>query len=145
MTTITALSLGQAARLAGVGKTTIARAVRSGRLAATRTDTGSYLIEIGELERLYPLRAPGDTGATDDATGGAVHQATIKATTAALAGEVASLREMLAMMREQLDDVRHDRDRWRDQAERLALAPPKPVAKPLTLWQWLRTPPGVTG
>jgi excisionase family DNA binding protein len=140
MTTITAVSLGQAARLAGVGKTTIARAVRSGRLAATRTDTGSYLIEICELERLYPLRAPGEaTGATEDATGDAVHQATIKATTAALAGEVAALREMLAMMREQLDDTRHDRDRWRDQAERLALAPPKPVAKPLTLWQWLRT------
>jgi excisionase family DNA binding protein len=135
MTTITAVSLGQAARLAGVGKTTIARAVRSGRLAATRTDTGSYLIEICELERLYPLRAPGEaTGATGDA----VHQATIKATTAALAGEVAALREMLAMMRGQLDDVRRDRDEWRDQAQRLALAPPKPVAKPLTVWQWLR-------
>jgi len=140
MTTITAVSLGQAARLAGVGKTTIARAVRSGRLAATRTDTGSYQIEICELERLYPLRTPGEaTGATDDATGDAVHQATIKATTAVLAGEVAALREMLAMMREQLDDTKHDRDQWRDQAQRLTLAPPKPVAKPLTLWQWLRT------
>jgi excisionase family DNA binding protein len=140
MTTITAVSLGQAARLAGVGKTTIARAVRSGRLAATRTETGSYLIEICELERLYPLRAPGEAiGATGDVTDDPVHQATIKATTAALAGEVAALREMLAMMREQLDDTRHDRDRWRDQAERLALAPPKPIAKPLTLWQWLRT------
>ena len=142
------LSLGQAAKLANVGKTTLARAIKAGRLSATRRDDGGYQIEVSELERVYTLRAPGDvTGATDGATGHPVQDAT----GAALAAEVAALREMLAMMREQAADLRDDRDRWRECAERLTIAAPKPAAAPdgdsvtapgsrvRRVWKWLRT------
>ena len=54
METTTALSLGQAARLTGLGKTTLARAIRAGRLSATRTETGGYSIEPCELARVFP-------------------------------------------------------------------------------------------
>jgi hypothetical protein len=51
---------------------------------------------------------------------------------AALAeGRLTELKEMLAAMQ-------RDRDAWRDQAQRLAL--PKPEAKHMTWWRWLRTP-----
>jgi hypothetical protein len=64
------VSLGQAAKLAGLGKTTLARAIKSGRLSATRRDDGGYQIDVAELERVYPLRAPTDaTGATAAARG----------------------------------------------------------------------------
>lgn len=139
------VSLGQAARLAGVGKTTLTRAIRSGRLSATRRDDGAYSIDVAELERVYPLRAPGAaTGETVAATGLAAHQATPDAS-AALSAEIASLREMLSMMRERESDLREERDRWRTQAERLAaLPPPTPPAtvepeKPMGWWRWLRT------
>ena len=52
------LSLGQAARLAGKPKTTIARAIASGRLSAGRNDAGGYAIQVAELERVYPLKSP---------------------------------------------------------------------------------------
>jgi hypothetical protein len=39
------VSLGQAARLAGLGKTTLARAIKAGRLSATRRDDGGYQID----------------------------------------------------------------------------------------------------
>ena len=47
-----AISLGEAARLTGLGKTTLARAIKAGRLSATRTDIGSY--QIDPLARVYP-------------------------------------------------------------------------------------------
>src|SRR5262249_58718992 len=127
----TALSLGKAARAAGVGKATLARAIRSGRLGATRTATG-YLIEPCELERAgYALRAPTEAqDATDGAPGGAGPDATANATSATLAGEVAVLREMLAMMREQATDARQERDQWGGGAERAAPAPPQPAPRP---------------
>jgi hypothetical protein len=44
----------------------------------------------------------------------------------ALEAEIAGLREVGELLRRQLDDVREDRDRWRGQAERLALTIPPP-------------------
>jgi hypothetical protein len=50
------LTLSQAARSCGRGKTTLLRAVRSGRLSATRDETaGTWLIEPSELARVFPL------------------------------------------------------------------------------------------
>jgi hypothetical protein len=47
-------SLGQAARAAGRSKTTINRAIKTGRLSASRRDDGSYEIDPAELTRAYP-------------------------------------------------------------------------------------------
>jgi excisionase family DNA binding protein len=142
MTPMTTLTLGQAAKLTGLGKTTLTRAIRAGRLSATRNDTGGYTIDAAELARVYPFPAPASGHPEGpDATGVVAHHATANAT---LEGEVAHLREMLAMMREQAADLREDRDRWRDQASRLALPAPRPQepapATPATSWwKWLRT------
>ena len=63
------------------------RAIKRGALSANRTETGSYLIDPAELERVYPLAAPGEAaGATGAATRSArrPHHATQDATSAAL-------------------------------------------------------------
>ena len=140
------LSLGQAPKLVGLGKTTLARAIKAGRLSATRRDDGGYQIDVSELERVYPLRVPDEaTGATDAATGTVVHLATGDATGGALAGEIEALRATATLMREQITDLREDRDRWRGIAERLAIAPPAPPETPpdtppkMSLWRWLRS------
>lgn len=70
------LSLGQAARQTGKSKSTLTRAIKSGRLSAHRSDDGSYLIEPSELFRVWPatgsatLDAPpsGEPHATPDDT-----------------------------------------------------------------------------
>ena len=49
------VTLSEAARLTGLGKTTLARAIKSGRLSATRTEFGSYAIDPAELHRVYPF------------------------------------------------------------------------------------------
>ena len=109
-----AVTLGQAAKLTGLGKTTITRAIKSGRLSATRVDGGGYQIDPAELSRVYPFVAPQEATGATAATGPAVRDATPDAT---LDAEIAGLREVAALLRDQLADVKQDRDAWRSQAE----------------------------
>lgn len=120
------LTLGQAAKLTGTSKTTLTRAIRAGRLSATRRDDGGYHIDPAELCRVYTVTpATPETGA---ATGDVVHRATgesdptatprdseVTARLAALDAEVKGLRELLA-------EVKGSRDSWQAQAERATLA-----------------------
>lgn len=53
------LTLQQAANATGKAKSTIQRAIKSGRLSAKRLDGGAYAIDPAELSRVYQLRATG--------------------------------------------------------------------------------------
>ncbi len=122
------LTLGQAARLAGVGKTTLTRAIKVGRLSATRREDGGYSIDPSELSRVYNV-----TPETVSATGDAVHRATPDATPTTpndpeLATRLALAEAELRAMKDMLAEVRQSRDDWKAQAERLALA--APIAAP---------------
>src|SRR4051794_17300104 len=61
------LSLRTAAREVGVSKTTILRAVRSGRVSATRKDDGEYEIGPAELFRVYTPHRNGEAVVAQDA------------------------------------------------------------------------------
>ena len=104
------VTLGETARLPGLGKTTLARAI--------------------ELARVYPFPAP--TVAADTTVTATGPTATTLATptttgvTAALEAQITGLREVGELLQRQLDDVPEDRDRWRGQAERLAVTSPPP-------------------
>ena len=139
METTTALSLGQAARLTGLGKTTLTRAIRAGRLSATRTEMGGYSIEPCELARVFPIPSPVvATGDTWPVTGQTVQSAT-PLTERATDELVAALREMAAILKSENADLRQERDRFReerDQAQRRDLPPPRPVGDPPRGW-WL--------
>jgi excisionase family DNA binding protein len=144
METATALSLGQAARLTGLGKTTLARAIRAGRLSATRTETGGYSIEPCELGRVFPIPSPVVvTGDTWPVTGQTVQSATAPVTDPATDELVGALREMVAILKSENADLRQERDRFReerDQAQRRDLPPPRPVRDPPRGWRlWRRS------
>lgn len=120
------LSLREAAQQTRTSKSTILRAIQSGRLSAARTDGGGYAIDPAELFRVYPPKGPADA-AHQSAHRGAGQDAPALATVpvaddaaqrlAVLATEVQALRELLS-------EVRQSRDDWKAQAERLALAGP---------------------
>lgn len=140
------LSLGQAARLANTSKTTLTRAIKAGRLSATRRDGGGYSIDPSELARVFTVTP--ETPVTSDGDGDVVHHetherdpgatpatVTLDAETvmrlAAAEAEVAGLRALLAEVRERMDETRADRDQlradrdgWRERAERLLAGPP---------------------
>ena len=50
-------SLSEAAKATGKSKSTILRAVKSGKLSARRDENGQYQVEPSELHRVYPVAA----------------------------------------------------------------------------------------
>ena len=105
------LSLGEAARHVGVSKTTIHRSIKSGRLSAQRNDDGTYSIDPAEAFRVFPASKRSETVTTEQSV------------TPSEPG-VSTLE--VALLRERIEELKADRDSWRAQAERLALAPPTP-------------------
>jgi hypothetical protein len=119
-------SLQSAATACGVNRSTILRAIKSGRISATKDELGAWALEPVEVHRVYPLVA------VDGANAVAVpDHAPPNAATDIL---VAELREMMASMRQAheraLGDLQRDRDDWRDQAKRLAIGAPVPGPAP---------------
>lgn len=135
------LTLGQAARLAGMSKTTLTRAIKAGRLSASRRDDGSYAIDPAELERVYTLQpSPPATPATSHSDSRAVHHATPSATATAtpptpdvaMATRMSAMEAELRGLKDMVTELRQSRDQWQQQAERvtLALSGPERVRQP---------------
>jgi hypothetical protein len=104
-------TLGTAAKATGLNKSTVLRAIKSGKVSAAKNEHGEWQIDPAELHRVYPpvTDAPRRTSAEQ-------RYATVDAT-ALLEAQIASLKNLAALMREQLEDVRIDRDAWRSQVE----------------------------
>jgi excisionase family DNA binding protein len=116
-------TLGSAARVAGLSKSTLSRAIKDGKLSAIRCDdTGSYKIEQSELERyaaaVNVVRATAENRA---ALPERTHQE--RQAAAVLEAENAGLKQLADLLRSQLRDTQQQRDAWRQEAERLALPP----------------------
>jgi hypothetical protein len=112
----TTLSLGQAARLTGRGKTILTRAI-SGRFFAASKEDGDSNTDAAELARVYPFPAPVET-------------------VAELRTRLTLAEERLTELKAMLEDMRRDRDAWREQAQTRLLPAP---AAPMSWWRWLRT------
>ena len=110
-------TLGQAAKAVGMSKTSILRSIKAGRISAGRDEFGQWAIEPCELHRIYPALTD-DTG-TGNGTGdrGVAGEGTALAEANART-ELAEAR--ISDFKSMLDDIREQRDRWQQQAERLA-------------------------
>lgn len=91
------LSLAQAATLAGKSKSTLTRAIKSGRMSAVRRADGTFGLDPAELLRVYP-------GAVRGASDGASHISDLVASDAvqqvAQQSEISALRDDLAAARQ---------------------------------------------
>jgi excisionase family DNA binding protein len=104
------LTLSDAANAAGVAKSTIWRAIKAGRISASKTGIGSYQVDAAELFRVFPPAQKND--ATKQAATGIEHLGG-----AAQEAQIAALKDISNLLRDQLEDLRKDRDAWRGQAE----------------------------
>jgi hypothetical protein len=137
-------TLGTAAKACGVGRTTILRAIKSGKISAGKDANGNYAIEPAELHRVYPtvaekqvLKQQMDCDATPSGM----------AETAALLAKIAGLEALLSREQESVNDFRHrlnqsEAERRETQGKLTALltyqpkpeAPSEPQGKN-TLWE----------
>jgi hypothetical protein len=126
-----AYNLATAALATGVNKSTVLRAIKGGRISATRTEAG-WEIEVAELHRVFPPLPAMTTGEQPavprDATADALVQA----------------------LRDQLADMRQERDRWHaafeaSEGRMQRLLPPPATADAAPgnrwrkAWRWLRS------
>jgi hypothetical protein len=112
-------TLGEAAKAAGKSKTTIHRALKSGKVSASKTDSGAYAIEPAELHRVFPPVSTGrntERSAWNDLEHQRDDQGTLRIQLESIEKERERERQQL---QETITDLREDRDRWRQQATAL--------------------------
>ena len=134
---LTVFSLGQAAKEVGKSKTTISRAINSGKISAAGNSESGYQIEPCELFRVFkrvtpeqPLRsAPVDVALPHVTLGETL---VLQAQLEAKQQECSDLRERLVETKEsmkeiknamgvQVEDARSERDKWQEQARSVQL------------------------
>jgi hypothetical protein len=113
-------TLGTAAKATGKSKTTLQRAIVSGYISAIKLEGGGYSIDPAELHRVFPLKKS-ETVSRDPK----LDTSRPPDVTPELQAKIEALEALLTREREALDEVRADRDAWRQQATALLAAPPK--------------------
>ena len=112
-------TLGQAAKATGTSKPTLSRAIKSGRISATKQPDGSFIIDPAELHRVYPLVA--DATSNDN---GNVKQSETPCNPKVLQAQLETLREERERERQQLhatiDDLRDRLNAATDAREKAA-------------------------
>ena len=125
MGTGTYLSLNEASKLSGRAKSTLSKALKSGKLSYVSKDakTGTYEIDPAELLRAFP-ETPKSGNGDQKETHGKPHG------NSALETELKALRqEKIISLEKQIDELRTERDEWRKQAQQLALSAPDKTRK----------------
>ena len=124
-------SLAEAARASGKSKMTIQRAIKSGKISASRNEDGSYDIDPSELHRMFPLVSSDDDnrgnmvrGDTDNEIN--MLQLEIKVRDEKIASLQAERERERRILQEGVEDVRHrldqsEEERRRTQAQLTAL------------------------
>lgn len=116
-------TLGTAAKATGKSKSTIQRAIQSGRMSATHQDDGSYKIDPAELERVFHMvsrDSPEQPNMTQHGTGN---------DTGGLHGQVQVLRELIGQIEGERDDLRRRLDTADEARQRAEQAQEKAFAE----------------
>ena len=103
---------GTAAKAVGKTKSTITKAIASGKLSAIKNDNGAWEIDASELYRVYPP-TPLETVEIEQ-------NYTLKEM-GGNSKEIETLERLLKVAEEQIYDLKADRDEWRKQANQLLL------------------------
>lgn len=112
-------TLGEAAKAVGKSKTTLHRAIKSGKISAEKALDGSYSIYPAELHRMFPP-IPSVTGTAPLHRNSTEHQSnTLETLRLQLELQEKERQRERDLLQETIADLREDRDKWRQQATAL--------------------------
>ncbi len=119
----------RAAELTGKSKSTIQRAMNSGKLSFELDNNGRRIIDVSELERCFGLQNSGQDSASTSsepaAAGSSVQQELEKAQhlleSERLKMRIKMLEDQLESANTQIDDLKAQRDQWQKQASQVLL------------------------
>ncbi len=110
----------RAAELTGKSKSTIQRAMNSGKLSFEKDNNNRRIIDVSELERVYGLNAP------EKATPHASVEAELKKAQDMIEMErmkmkIKALEDQLENAVENMEDLKSQRDQWQKQAQQVLI------------------------
>lgn len=112
----------RAAELTGKSKSTIQRAMNSGKLSYEKDKNDRRVVDVSELDRVFGLTQNGSEG---KAVPGEVERELEKAKqmleTERLQMRIKMLEDQLFTANQQIDDLKEQRDRWQKQADQVLL------------------------
>lgn len=107
-------TLGTAAKATGKTKTAIAESIKKGRISASRDDFGRYQIDPAELHRVYPPLSEVDR--LKDRQEGRDETRELTEKIKVLEVQLQAITELKTQIAAERDDLREDRDHWREEA-----------------------------
>jgi hypothetical protein len=144
-----AYTLAQAIAATGRSRSTLIRAIRSGKLSATRDESGIYLVEPSELHRVFSIT---EDGTPHDLSNRVPRHAELVARLEAEQAKNAILHDQVSDLRARLDRESEERrqalNRLAAAQERITAlltdqrstppAPASPPPAPRRWWNWRR-------
>ena len=110
------VSASQAAKMVGKSVPTITRAIKKGKLSADPNPDGGWLIDPSELARVWkvtPLKGNATPSSLERDTPNEMGVLQVK---------LDAKDERIADLEKQIEDLRGERDDWKDQAKTLLIA-----------------------
>ncbi len=113
----------RAAELTGRSKSTVQRAMNSGKLSFEIDGNGRRLIDVSELDRVFGMLPQGNATTTQQETSS---QAELQRAADMLEIERLKMRsrgleEQIEILRDQLEDMRGQRDLWQKQSQQILI------------------------
>lgn len=112
-------TLGDAAKAVGKSKTTLHRAIKSGKISAIKSEDGSYSIDPSELHRVFPHVTPVTPNEGFQRNDTEYQSNTLETLRIQLEMQEKERERERALLQETIADLREDRDKWRQQATAL--------------------------
>lgn len=103
------IGLREAEKLTGLGRSSLQKAIKTGKLSASRGSSGAWEVEVAELQRVYALKLP-ETGSEQP------QNEVVRSDV-----ETDLLRQQLRMMEETISDLRARLTRSDEERTRLTL------------------------
>ena len=111
----------RAAELTGKSKSTIQRAMKSGKLSFEHDANGRRVIDVSELDRAFGLLPQESDRSSQQNIEAEIEKAAHMFETERFKMQIKILEEQLDLAREQIDDLKQQREQWQKQAQQTLL------------------------
>lgn len=114
----------RAAELTGRSKSTVQRAMNSGKLSFEIDGNGRRLIDVSELDRVFGMLPQGNGGgnaAQESSSQAELQRAADMLEIERLKMRARGLEEQIEILRDQLEDMRGQRDLWQKQSQQILI------------------------
>lgn len=111
----------RAVELTGKSKSTIQRAMNSGKLSFTKSDSNRRLIDVSELERVFGVKEATAVTSPTSNVEAELQKAKDILETERMKMRIRTLEDKLHVAETQIEDLKSQRDQWQKQAQQVLI------------------------